>query len=309
MNVNITREYLEKFGFEIHRMESRFEPQKYITFLENRINSERMIIELTEEKKDIIYEELHYAVSGQSDNISNIKLTGPGQCMTSSKFMNVFTIIGQKQCIRKCLQNRQCKSVNYRKRQLDCELIAEKHGESGTSLVLDSECDYIEMENQPQELAGSCNSTSCKEECVALSSGKPFCINDKCPTSWQINGEKKYCFVYNSLKWQAAKDSCIWMGAHLLAIENETEQTWSKSKSFGNKWWIGGTDEESEGTFYWEHSNSTLNYTNWNRNDPNGGSSENCIVMVSGGVWNDENCDDYLYYICERKKLIIYMYM
>ncbi|XP_062604656.1 uncharacterized protein LOC134266430 [Saccostrea cucullata] len=140
--------------------------------------------------------------------------------------------------------NHQCKSVNYRKQQLNCELIAAKYGESGTSLVLDSECDYIEMENQPQELAGSCNAPSCKEECVALSRGKPFCINGKCPTLWQINGEKKYCFLNNSLKWQAAKASCIWLEAHLLEIESEAEQNLIQNKASGDRWWIGGTDEE-----------------------------------------------------------------
>ncbi|XP_061169463.1 uncharacterized protein LOC133178779 [Saccostrea echinata] len=163
---------------------------------------------------------------GQTDNSTNIKVTAQGQCIASSKVIKVLTIIGQKQCIRKCLQISQCRSVNYRKQQLNCELIAAKHGESGTSLVLDSECDYIEMENQPQELAGSCKTTSCKEECVALSSGKPFCIQDKCPTSWKINRGKKYCFAKKSLQWQAARDSCISMGAHLVVIETEAEQTW-----------------------------------------------------------------------------------
>ncbi|XP_062605322.1 hepatic lectin-like [Saccostrea cucullata] len=222
--------------------------------------------------------------------------------MTSSKVMNVLPIIGQKQCIRKCLQNHQCKSVNYRKQQLNCELIAAKYGESGTSLVLDSECDYIEMENQPQELAGSCNATSCKEECVPLSSGKPFCVNGKCPTSWRINGEKKYCFVNNPLKWHAAKASCIWMEAHLLEIENEAEQNLIQNKASGDRWWMGGTDEESEGTFIWVHSNTTLSYTNWLQGEPsNGDTGENCVEMLTEGVWNDKNCDSSTYYICEKK--------
>ncbi|XP_061169468.1 uncharacterized protein LOC133178788 [Saccostrea echinata] len=151
--------------------------------------------------------------------------------MTSSKIMNVLAIIGQKQCIRSCLQNRKCKSVNYRKQQLNCELIAAKYGDPGATLVLDSECDYIEMENQPQELAGSCKSTSCKGQCTALSRGKTFCTKEKCPTSWKINGEKKYCFMNNSLKWQDAKDSCISMEAHLLAIETEAEQIWIQNES------------------------------------------------------------------------------
>ncbi|XP_062591071.1 hepatic lectin-like [Saccostrea cucullata] len=151
------------------------------------------------------------------------------------------------------------------------------------------------------ELAGSCKATPCKEECVALSNGKPFCINGKCPTSWQINGEKKYCFVNNSLNWQAAKDSCTWMESHLLEIESEDEQTWIQIKTSGNRWWMGGTDEESEGTFHWKYSKTTLNYTNWLKGEPNGGTAENCLEMRPEGLWNDKPCYYSIYYICEKR--------
>lgn len=50
-NVDITKRYLEKLGFVIHEKKSQFEPNKSITFLGNKINSERMIVKLTEEKK------------------------------------------------------------------------------------------------------------------------------------------------------------------------------------------------------------------------------------------------------------------
>lgn len=56
-NVDITKRYLEKLGFVIHEKKSQFEPNKSITFWGNKINSERMIVELTEERKEMIYEE------------------------------------------------------------------------------------------------------------------------------------------------------------------------------------------------------------------------------------------------------------
>lgn len=56
-NVDITKRYLDKLGFVIHLKKSQFEPNKSITFLGNKTNSERMIVELTEEKKEMIYEE------------------------------------------------------------------------------------------------------------------------------------------------------------------------------------------------------------------------------------------------------------
>ncbi|XP_061167551.1 CD209 antigen-like protein D [Saccostrea echinata] len=106
----------------------------------------------------------------------------------------------------------------------------------------------------------------------------------------------------NSLEWQDAKDSCISMGAHLLAIETEAEQIWIQNEisASGNAWWMGGTDAKSEGTFYWEHSNNTLNFTNWYNGEPNGGTGENCLEMFSGGDWNDKSCNSFLFYICEK---------
>lgn len=56
-NVDITKRYFEKLRFVIHEKKSQFEPKKSITFLGNKINSERMIVKLTEEKQEMIYEE------------------------------------------------------------------------------------------------------------------------------------------------------------------------------------------------------------------------------------------------------------
>ncbi|XP_062610971.1 hepatic lectin-like, partial [Saccostrea cucullata] len=109
-------------------------------------------------------------------------------------------------------------------------------------------------------------------------------------------------FVNSPLKWQAAKASCIWLEAHLLEIESEAEQNLIQNKASGNKWWMGGTDEESEGTFIWVHSNTTLNYTHWDTGEPNnGGTGENCVELLPEGVWNDNNCDSSHYYVCEKK--------
>ena len=72
MNVNITREYLEKFGFVIHGKKSQFQPKKCITFLGNVINSERMTIELTEENKDIIYEECKCLINKDQAKIRTV---------------------------------------------------------------------------------------------------------------------------------------------------------------------------------------------------------------------------------------------
>ncbi|XP_062605323.1 uncharacterized protein LOC134267119 [Saccostrea cucullata] len=179
---------------------------------------------------------MYYAESEQTDN--PIKVTLSGHCVRTSRIVNVLPILGRKQCVRDCLQNGKCKSVNYQKQHLKCELISAKHGDPGFSLILGSGCEYIEMENQPQEFTKSCGTTSCSGHCTSLTSGKPFCTQEsnekrqsiECPSSWQDIGDKKYCLVNNALSWQASQNSCISMGANLLAIETEEEQSWIGEK-------------------------------------------------------------------------------
>ncbi|XP_062572233.1 perlucin-like protein [Saccostrea cucullata] len=124
-----------------------------------------------------------------------------------------------------------------------------------------------------------------------------------CPASWIRNEDSSYCFVKKGLQWSSSKESCISMGAHLLAIETELEKTWIQDKASGDSWWIGGTDLNSEGTFYWEHSSKNMTYTNWYSNQPDNdtiGINENCVSMVRSGYWHDYPCNHTFYYICEK---------
>lgn len=61
----------------------------------------------------------------------------------------IMTIIGQKQCVRECLQRGHCQSVNYWRERLLCQLnpttvIA------GVGLLPDPGCIYMEKSSQPQ---------------------------------------------------------------------------------------------------------------------------------------------------------------
>ena len=55
------------------------------------------------------------------------------------------------------------------------------------------------------------------------------------------------------------------------------------------------------GTWIWTTSNRTIEglFENWRENDPSG--DGNCIELRrrSNGLWNDKNCDDPRWYICE----------
>ena len=49
------------------------------------------------------------------------------------------------------------------------------------------------------------------------------------------------------------------------------------------------SDELFEGTWTSGSSGAPLNYSNWNLNEPNGGTTENC-ALTSNGMWFDIPC-------------------
>lgn len=54
----------------------------------------------------------------------------------------------------------------------------------------------------------------------------------------------------------------------------------------------------------WEVDNSTVNFTNWAKRQPdNWNDSEDCVVVGAEkyfGLWKDQKCDRWFLYICER---------
>ena len=73
--------------------------------------------------------------------------------------------------------------------------------------------------------------------------------------------------------------------------------------------WIGLSDLETEGTFKWESSNSTVELTDWYGGQPdNKGDVEHCIEMrlEYGNKWNDQSCSTLLHGICQFRNVNIY---
>jgi gliding motility-associated-like protein len=104
-------------------------------------------------------------------------------------------------------------------------------------------------------------------------------------------------YFYNpqSLSGSAAQQFAESLGANLISVQSAAENSCISSaltsNGFGGTIWIGFTDENSEGTYYW-YDGSPVVFTNWNGGEPNNsGGNEDCTQIFPNGLWNDLNCN------------------
>ncbi len=83
---------------------------------------------------------------------------------------------------------------------------------------------------------------------------------------------------------------------YLATITTDAERICVTGMMFKGGQWIGGVDNYSEGTFRWidgpEAGMPITRY--WDNNEPSGGTSENCIMLVSSGSFHDYFCTTLL---------------
>jgi len=141
------------------------------------------------------------------------------------------------------------------------------------------------------------------------------------PSDAKIFNNHSYLVVDESMNWSMAKVKCEVTGGHLVTITSADEQSFLQSQiiEFGsNQYWIGGTDEGSEGMWKWITS-ETWNYEHWDSPEPNGRESENYAAIFrideshklnNQFFWNDLSNEPhnssypfydvkYIGYICE----------
>jgi cysteine-rich repeat protein len=111
------------------------------------------------------------------------------------------------------------------------------------------------------------------------------------------------CFLlFNEHKpYDDASMDCQALGGHLAAIttagENATIEVLGL-KSRGS-FWIGLTDQASEGTFVWDSGEQML-YSNFGVGEPNdAGAGEDCTEMHYQGFWRDVPCEATRASVCE----------
>ena len=108
-----------------------------------------------------------------------------------------------------------------------------------------------------------------------------------------------------------AKENCIQNNGKLWepnTIERMRQvHLKAKELSTAEHWWVGISDEASEGTFKYDSNEEIFPFNTpktapWRETELNGGSSENCVIMnrKDGGGFIDITCTAGTWYsVCE----------
>ncbi|KAL1773306.1 SIGNR1 alpha [Sigmodon hispidus] len=123
-----------------------------------------------------------------------------------------------------------------------------------------------------------------------------------CPRDWVFFNGKCYFFSKSQRNWYDSITACKEMGAQLVIIETDEEQSFLQQTSkVKGPTWMGLSDLHNEATWHWVDGSSLspsfVQY--WNRGEPNNVGEEDCAEF-SGDGWNDLKCDALRFWICKK---------
>ncbi|XP_035683923.1 sushi, nidogen and EGF-like domain-containing protein 1 [Branchiostoma floridae] len=132
-----------------------------------------------------------------------------------------------------------------------------------------------------------------------------------CPPSYEFYGDKCVKLQEHPLDYAAAISKCEAEGARLFNIRSQADNEWLtdqlhlfvSGKLYQRGFWIGLTDEDTEGTFVWEDGTTLCptSYTNWAGDAlASNDGTRNCVYISRGynGKWSIKGCDDKKKSIC-----------
>ncbi|CAL4114092.1 unnamed protein product [Meganyctiphanes norvegica] len=122
-----------------------------------------------------------------------------------------------------------------------------------------------------------------------------------CPKEFSLQGSQ--CLYVNdvdTLNWEDARDACVDKGARLLvpADVNEFEKFADENYN-GKEFWLGASDQDSEGEFVWLNGEALQSGFPWGFNQPDNFFIEDCLMYPYKGSYNDYSCSRKLHYVCE----------
>ncbi|KAL5005711.1 hypothetical protein ScPMuIL_016869 [Solemya velum] len=148
---------------------------------------------------------------------------------------------------------------------------------------------------------------------------EPVICQEVCPVEWKEFGQSCYYFSDSMETWHDAEEYCISAGGYLIEIESEAENNFVAGQiqemEKQMNYWIGGTDEFSEGSWRWSYSGRAMVYTDWYYYQPDNARGENYGMPYLGTqnhamlsiewsgtfMWDDNFAKIPTKFLCERK--------
>ena len=92
-----------------------------------------------------------------------------------------------------------------------------------------------------------------------------------------------------------------------MTSQSVNDYIWQLAGSGSRSIWVGGSDNITEGIWYW-YDGSEWNFENWDIDTPDNLyksskiPSEDCLELTQTGKWNDYACAYSKYYVCAIKE-------
>ncbi|KAK1134407.1 C-type lectin domain family 4 member E-like [Acipenser oxyrinchus oxyrinchus] len=169
---------------------------------------------------------------------------------------------------------------------------------------------YSELENNYSNISEKYSALD--QYCPVTDTSSKERVCKACPVNWVESNGKCYYFSTDKMDWNSSRASCVSMGADLVIIESEAEQEFiqSQTRRIRDFFWIGLSDEVTEGEFLWV-DNTPPSTTYWKHNEPdntmlfegNRNSNADCAVIdykaASLQSWGDTLCSLPVRRVCE----------
>ncbi|XP_032436978.1 hepatic lectin-like isoform X2 [Xiphophorus hellerii] len=136
----------------------------------------------------------------------------------------------------------------------------------------------------------------------------------KCEAGWEKHGGNCYYFNINKSSWNDSRRFCQHHGSDLVKIDSREEQMFlqSKLKKDRDSFWIGLTDSQTEGKWFWvDGSPLDPSLSFWHNIEPNNSAGKNPAGEDCGRMekrennkdlnnWDDYSCDVQIKSVCEK---------
>ena len=136
-----------------------------------------------------------------------------------------------------------------------------------------------------------------------ITSDRPGIVT-KCEDGWVSDGDLlgMGCLWFEKavMNYPRARNICSSMGSHMVEVHTRAQFNFVRGilKALGgNTWWAGATDEQSEGSWVWNHSRTPVQRWIWHSSQPSGDTKENGFCFhgpynYEGADWPLENAGD-----------------